>query len=94
MTSAYEGLPMVLLEAQQNRVVPIAFDSFASVHDVIERGENGLLVRNNDVKAFAAALEELMRNPGKRKRFSERGIETSRNFSMDKIVRKWQDILS
>ncbi|MBQ4358562.1 MAG: glycosyltransferase [Paludibacteraceae bacterium] len=94
MTSAYEGLPMVLLEAQQNRVVPIAFDSFASVHDVIERGENGLLVRNNDVKAFAAALEELMRNPGKRKRFSERGFETSRNFSMDKIVRKWQDILS
>lgn len=35
MTSDYEGLPLSILEAQAYGVVPIAFDSFASLRDVI-----------------------------------------------------------
>lgn len=41
MTSTYEGFPMVLIEAQQYGCVPMAFDSFEAVHDIIEDGENG-----------------------------------------------------
>lgn len=36
MTSAFEGFPMSIIEAQQNGVVPIVMDSFLSVHDIID----------------------------------------------------------
>ena len=93
MTSAYEGLPMVLLEAQQTGVVPIAFDSFASVHEVITDGENGVLARNNDVAGYASALVGLMRDREKRKQMAEQARETCRRFGMGEIVRQWDRLL-
>lgn len=44
MTSAFEGFPMSIIEAQQNGVVTIVMDSFLSVHDIIDNDVNGVLI--------------------------------------------------
>ena len=44
MTSIFEGFGLVLTEAMSRGCVPIAFDSFSSVRDIICSSYNGILV--------------------------------------------------
>ena len=44
---------MVLLEAMQHKVIPMAFDSFASVRDIIIPRETGLLVTPFNLNEYA-----------------------------------------
>ena len=62
MTSAFEGMPMVLAEAASFGCVPMAFNAFESVSDLITDNENGRLVKAFDVDAYAEALYQLMMN--------------------------------
>ena len=93
MTSAFEGLPMTILEAQQCGCVPIVYDSFASAKDVINSGENGILIANQDREAYVAALKELMTNEGLRKRMSEACVQSSERFSVENVAAQWEDLL-
>ena len=38
----------------------VAFDAPGGIHEIIIEGENGLLVNNDDEKAFAAAIEKAL----------------------------------
>lgn len=52
MTSAFEGFPMTLVEAQQCGVVPVVMDSYLSLHDIVETGYNGIIVSNEDLTGY------------------------------------------
>ena len=65
MTSAYEGFPLVLAEAQTFGTIPIAFNSFASITDIIKDGDNGLLIEPFNISKYASILSELMENEEK-----------------------------
>lgn len=93
MTSACEGLPMTILEAQQCGCVPIVYDSFASTKDVIRNGVNGFLVADGDRQRFVAVLEQLMSDSDLRKKMSAKCMELSANYSIDKIASQWNDLL-
>jgi len=61
LPSAYEGLPMVLLEAMREGVVPVATN--VSGHpDAIDDGVNGYLVELDDVEAMAERCISLLRD--------------------------------
>lgn len=45
MTSIFEGFGLVLTEAMSRGCIPIAFDSFKSVHDIVDSGRNGMLIK-------------------------------------------------
>jgi glycosyltransferase involved in cell wall biosynthesis len=92
MTSAWEGWGLTLTEAQQMGVTPIAFDSFGAVHDIIQDEYNGLLVPDNDTKAYAAQLQRLMRNDTLRHTMAQNAMESSRRFEIAKTVKKWSVI--
>ena len=94
MTSEYEGLPLAILEAQAYGVVPIAYDSYASVKDVISDGNNGILVnRFGDIEGYAEKLSFLMKDRKYRDCLAERAMDNSSLFSSEVVVRKWQTIL-
>jgi glycosyltransferase involved in cell wall biosynthesis len=57
MTSAYEGWGLTLTEAQQMGVVPIAFDSFGAVYDIIENEYNGLIIPNSTDKKTTMMIQ-------------------------------------
>lgn len=94
MTSLYEGLPLSLLEAQAYGVVPIVFDSYASVRDVIENEVNGIAISPfGDVDSFARRLSELMKSEELRQRLAEKGIEGSGRFRKEEIASRWISLL-
>lgn len=94
MTSAYEGLAMTLIEAQQNGVVPIAMNSYESLHDIIEDGKNGIIVPDGDVNTFAEKLKILMENKQMRYDLAMSGLETCKRFKIENIVDKWNNIFN
>ena len=93
MTSRSEGWGLTLTEAQQNGVVPIAFDSFASLHDIIVPGISGCIVRNNDLAGFADCMLELMCDEDRRRKLAANCIDYSRRFNSEVIAKRWQCVL-
>ena len=89
MTSAFEGFGITLIEAQQNGVVPIVTDSFASLRDIITSGKNGVIVRNNDVDSFYEALKKLMLDEDGRMQMARSGLQSCQAFSQKEITSMW-----
>jgi glycosyltransferase involved in cell wall biosynthesis len=59
MPSRFEGLPITLLEALAQGVVPIASRLPGITDDAVEDGVNGVLPEVGDIEAFARAIERL-----------------------------------
>lgn len=93
MTSAYEGFPMVLVEAMSFGCVPVAFDSFESLHDIVSDGENGFVVPAFDVEKYADALMKLMSDDALRERLALAAHNRSALFSKTQIVKNWSSLL-
>jgi glycosyltransferase involved in cell wall biosynthesis len=94
MTSIWEGLPMALLEAQQNGVVPIAFDNFSAIYDVVTDGDNGYVIRDNNLQDFANKLSGLMGDDALRRQMAFASVENSRRYHVSNIVDQWENMLS
>ena len=92
MTSAYEGFPMTLVEAQQNSVALLVMDSYASLHEIVDDGSNGLLVKDGDVVEFTEKLKLLLKDEVLRKRLADEGLQTCQRFTVGKVVDKWEMI--
>lgn len=93
MTSDAEGWGLTLMEAQQMGVVPIAFDSYESIHEIIQDGVNGLLVKEGDCNGFVRKLHDLLSDDGERKRMAVSGLDVVNRFSIDRMMEQWMKIL-
>lgn len=89
MTSSFEGWGLTLTEAQQYGVVPLAFNSYASVCDIITDKYNGFLIPNNDTKSYAKCLAMLMSNYNLRHQMALNCIESSKRFEHQHICNHW-----
>ncbi|HEV2520233.1 MAG TPA: glycosyltransferase family 4 protein [Thermoplasmata archaeon] len=63
----YENLPFRVLEAMAC-AVPVVASRICGIPELIDSGANGWLVRPGDSEALAAAVSELLANPGLRAR--------------------------
>ena len=61
MGSYYEGFPNVLLEAGILGIPTVAFDAPGGIGEIIVPGENGILVKENDLPAFRSAVEAALK---------------------------------
>lgn len=93
LSSRYEGMPNVLLEAMATGCACIAFDCDTGPRDIIEQGVNGLLVPAEDVDALRYELNRLILNPNERKMFSEAAIDVRGKFSEARIMDMWSKVL-
>lgn len=94
MTSAFEGFGMVLVEAAAFGCVPVAFDSYAAVRDIIDDGENGVLVSAFDLDAYTETLAQLMRDDALRERLGSAARDCVSDFSADKIAARWEALFA
>lgn len=90
MTSRYEGLPMVLLEAQAAALPVVAMACKCGPRDVIGDGADGLLTPDGDVHAFAEALSRLVSDSELRIRMSRSALESSARFEPEGIMKRWE----
>ncbi|MGN0884696.1 MAG: glycosyltransferase [Candidatus Spyradosoma sp.] len=93
MTSAYEGFPMVLLEGAVNGCVPVAFDSFAALRDIVVDEENGRVVEWADCEAYAETLCRLMEDTESRIRLGTASLKrVNERFALEVIGTKWMKL--
>jgi glycosyltransferase involved in cell wall biosynthesis len=86
MTSKYEGLPHVLLEAMSCGV-PVVGTDVRGINDIIKNNYNGLLCKESP-KDIAKAIKHLLNNNELYKKLSKNALKTVKGYSFDKIMEK------
>lgn len=94
MTSRNEGFGMTLIEAQQMGCVPLAYDTYTALHDIISNGENGMIIPFEDEERYAQQMMRLMDDEALRSKLMRRGMETSAAFNVEHITDCWISLLN
>jgi glycosyltransferase involved in cell wall biosynthesis len=90
MPSNYEGLGLVIMEAQANGCVPIAAHLRGVTDSVIAHGVDGLLVEPTDIAAYADAVERLM-DAEEWRRCRRSGIDRAQQqYSVEQMARRYE----
>ena len=89
LSSRYEGFPNALIEAMQLGRAVVSFDCPSGPSDVIQHGQNGLLVPAEDVDALASALERLGHDHALRLRLGSAATGVNERFSQVEIYGRW-----
>lgn len=92
MTSIFEGFPMTLTEAMQHGCVPMAYDSFPAVFDIITSGYDGEIIKSFNKKEYVRRLLYLMENSDYRNRLSVNATESVKRYNVEAIVNQWEDL--
>ena len=93
LSSLYEGLPLVLLEAASLGMSIVSTDCDYGPNEVIENGESGLLVPVADPEKLASAILKLIRNKELRLNLGEKAEKRARHFSRDRMVSGYEEVL-
>lgn len=94
LSSRYEGLPMVLLEAQAAGLPIVSFACKCGPRDVVTDGVDGFLVPEDDIASLAARLKQLMDDEPLRMRMSEAALMASERFDEQKIMSEWESLFA
>lgn len=93
MTSRYEGLPMVLIEAMTLGVPCISFDCKTGPRDIIKNGENGFLIEDGNNELYLKKIIECTTNDEYIKEMSVNSKELVKKFSKAQIIELWKEHL-
>lgn len=96
MVSSYEGFGLVLTEAQQYSVIPVAYDSFNSVKDIIKNNKTGFLIPAFSKDKYIRILENLMLNKMLRENVIHNinNSQTNSSLIIDTIVLQWEQLFN
>ncbi|OQX73143.1 MAG: hypothetical protein B6D59_06490 [Campylobacteraceae bacterium 4484_4] len=90
LSSRYEGLPNVVLEANVCALPVVSFDSPGGTAELIREGENGFLVEAFDIDALAKTIEKACGTSFEREKISKEAI---RLYDVGKIVKAYEALL-
>lgn len=94
LSSRFEGLGMVLLEAQAYGLPIVSFDCDVGPSEIIRDNVDGFLVENGNVEKLRKKLEEFMTiNKDEYINFSNNATSRAKNYSIDSVVEKWLKII-
>ncbi|HEY8196473.1 MAG TPA: glycosyltransferase [Gemmatimonadales bacterium] len=93
MSSAWEGMPIVLLEAAAAGL-PIVATRVGGNPEVVRENESGFLVPPRDPDALGGAMLRLMAMPdAQRRSMGERGREhVQASYGLSRVVDRWLDV--
>ena len=92
MSSNYEGFPMVMIEAMACGLPAVSFDFKCGPKDIIRHGENGLLVKNDDIHGLAEAMMKLMGDEELRRRMSMEARKVTETYSEEVVMKQWVEL--
>lgn len=92
MSSRYEGMPMVLLEAMSCGLPLVSFDCPCGPKDIIKDGENGFLIKFGNIDEMVEKINYLIENEDKRIDMGKKSKELSYNYSEEKIMNQWKNL--
>jgi glycosyltransferase involved in cell wall biosynthesis len=83
LPSAYEGLPVALLEAMGQGCIPVASDVASGVPELVNDGVNGFRIPIGDIATFAARLATLARDHAARRAMSAHARQSVASKGLD-----------
>ncbi len=94
-SSDFEGMSNSMLEAMAMGLACVCTDCPAGgARAVIKDGENGLLTPVGDSHALYLAMKKIAENPELAKKLSENAVKTREEQSVDKIIKKWMELIN
>ena len=95
LTSDYEGIPNVIMEAFAMGVPVVSTDcSPGGARVLINDGENGYITPTGDAQAIAAKMDAIVDNEERATNFITKGKEKLLQFNPDLIFEKWNKFLN
>ncbi len=92
ITSWSESWCMAITEGMEFGCVPIVYNTYETISDLITDKETGFKVEPN-VKDLARTLEFAFRNDALRYRMSKNAMSTVRKYDVSKIASQWEQLL-
>lgn len=89
LTSHYEGLPMVLLEAFSYGLPVVSFACKCGPRDLIKNGVNGFLIPEGDVVSFADKVSIILGDEKLREQLGNAAYQSAMEYTEEKIMSKW-----
>jgi glycosyltransferase involved in cell wall biosynthesis len=96
LMSEFEGFPLVLPECMSAGVIPIVYESFLAVHDIVDDNKNGFIIssaKGFDERLVAERVAVLMSDETLRSSMSIEAMKKSASFSLSKICMQWNELL-
>jgi glycosyltransferase involved in cell wall biosynthesis len=93
LSSKFEGLPMVLLEALACEVPIISTNCSTGPEEILDNNKYGFLVNVMDSKDMAEKMVFLAKNPKIREEYSKKSAVRAQLFDYKKIREKWIDLI-
>ena len=94
MSSRFEGLPMVLLEAQACGLPIVSFDCPEGPRNVISDKKNGFLIKCFDVESFSLNVGKLAKNNDQRIKMGTCAKYSSNRYSPSSISYEWDQLFA
>ncbi|MFD1931906.1 glycosyltransferase family 4 protein [Nonomuraea mangrovi] len=94
LSSRFEGLPMVMIEAMAHGLPVVAFDCPTGPGEVITHDVDGVLVPPQDVEALARAIAELIDDEPRRRRLGAQAVRTVRAYSKGVVAPMWLELFN
>jgi glycosyltransferase involved in cell wall biosynthesis len=85
-SSDFETWGLVVNEAMNFGLPVVASDKVGCAPDLVRPGENGYIVRHDDVDALASALAAVLASPERTREFGERSREIVDDYSVERCA--------
>ena len=92
LSSRFEGLPLVLMEAMATGLPPVAFACQCGPKDIINNGVDGILCDTENIEELTNGINYLIDNEKARRTMGTKAAQNIQRFSMDNIMHQW-DVL-
>ena len=92
LSSRYEGLPMVLLEAQAAGLPIVSFACKCGPRDVLTDGVDGILVPEGDIEGLAKGMKRLMDDEDLRRTMGAAAFRNSERYDKERIMAQWETL--
>lgn len=92
LSSRFEGLPLVLMEAMSIGLPSVAFACPCGPRDIIHDGEDGILCENGNTQQLAEGICRLIENEDLRKEMGRKAATNIQRFSLDNIMQQWDHL--
>lgn len=90
--SRSDGFGLVITEAMECGLPVVAFDCPCGPSEIIEDEKTGLLVKEQDINAFANALERLIKDEKLRFEMGKNAIKSVHRFYTERTMPMWIDL--
>lgn len=91
-TSVFEGMPLVLLEALSVGLPIVTFNYKYGADEIVKEGENGYIVRQDDLEALADRIGKLISDKDLRLKFGRNSLVYSQQFYPEVIANRWMEL--